>query len=452
MKLAVATLALALVQGGIAQEDATSSSQTDVGTCLTTASANASSNQDGDNEEIEWNDKASYYADANNVEYNVAYNLAGLAEMLGLEFDYDANDDANDEAAEEDQDDKENMYKSLASLGHVSYYDEELAKKLGLDSEDDFDKLDSILFALALSGGLKSMDSDSVATFFAAYTGYDPDAEVDADADADADADDDAQNNYENLNKLSEALYEWTLNTRIEAAIAQANIITIADCANAVDETDADDANADDADDANAAYDNNDCANAADTNYQNVLEILGDDDLDDEIIRTIQFKLAVKSGALEKYLETYASYGIVVDDWEGIFEGFAESISLEGDFKMDDIDTYLATDIYNTAYDVEELGCQAAMIDQFGEETAIDLGYVTDKAKSTIKTFLDSCASLSTGAIVGIAIAVLAVALLVAFLTYKCGRSKAAADKKAPLIDVNDKESVHSETSAEPEV
>ena len=93
------------------------------------------------------------------------------------------------------------------------------------------------------------------------------------------------------------------------------------------------------------------------------------------------------------------------------------------------------------------------MIDQFGEDEAIDLGYVTDKAKGAVKTFLDSvegCVNnLSTGAIVGIAIAVLAVVLLIAFLTYKCGRSKAATDKKAPLIDIDDKESVHSETSAE---
>ena len=70
MKLAVATLALALVQGGIAKEDATSTSQTTVGQCLTTASANADATQYANGEDqyangedaVEWNDKAAYYA------------------------------------------------------------------------------------------------------------------------------------------------------------------------------------------------------------------------------------------------------------------------------------------------------------------------------------------------------------------------------------------------------
>ena len=222
----------------------------------------------------------------------------------------------------------------------------------------------------------------------------------------------------EDNDQLSEALYDLSLHIRLEIALQNVD----------VENTNEDD--------------------AADDNVKNVLQYLGldYDDIDDEDLRDLEVKLAVKSGALYNYLYANAAYGSYIDDWETFLENFVASIGIEGDYKIDDIDAYLAADIYNAEYAVEEAGCQTAMVEQFGEEEAIDRGYLTEE-KSAFQTFIDACAeSLSTGSIVGIAVAVLTVALLIAFLTYKCGKSQGAADKKTPLIDVDDK---HSDTSSD---
>lgn len=152
----------------------------------------------------------------------------------------------------------------------------------------------------------------------------------------------------------------------------------------------------------------------------------------------IKLKLAVKSGDLTKYLMDNASYGQAVDDWDEFLQGFFQSIGME-DVNLDNIDPYLAADIYNMEYDVEEYGCKAAMISQFGKKEAASRGYI--EQTSLIKSFLDACDKLSAGAIAGISVAVLAVVALVAYTTYRIGRRSGAADKKAPLIDVSDKNS-----------
>ena len=422
MKLAVASLVLALVQGATAS---TTSSKSAAGQCLSAASSYASSNANGNATQYQnANDQASYYVDTSNIdsyeiESNFAYNLGGLAETLGIEFDYEGDDDAAEQDGQQDID----LYQTLATQGHVMAYDEELAEALGLYDQDDFAKFYFVLYDLAFAGrscGSNQQQGDDLVTSIIRNCGdvfYAFGVDL---SNMDLGDDDDNQDN----DQLSESLQELSLHVRIEMALDKIDTVN--------------------------AYSGTD---AADTNYENVLTFFDDVDLDDEAIRDIQVKLAIKAGALQGYLETYAGYGIVVDDWEGLLQKFFYSIGIDGEYELGDVDPYLAAEIYNAEYDVLEAGCQAAMIDQFGEDEAIDLGYVTDKAKGAVKTFLDSvegCVNnLSTGAIVGIAIAVLAVVLLIAFLTYKCGRSKAATDKKAPLIDIDDKESVHSETSAE---
>ena len=175
--------------------------------------------------------------------------------------------------------------------------------------------------------------------------------------------------------------------------------------------------------------------------FADLLELLGidEEELDDEDAMNIKLKLAVKSGDLTKYLMDNASYGQAVDDWDEFLQGFFQSIGME-DVNLDNIDPYLAADIYNMEYDVEEYGCKAAMISQFGKKEAANRGYI--EQTNFIKSFLDACADkLSAGAIAGISIAVLAVVALVAYTTYRIGRGKASADKKAPLISISDKES-----------
>ena len=183
--------------------------------------------------------------------------------------------------------------------------------------------------------------------------------------------------------------------------------------------------------------------------FADLLELLGidEEELDDEDAMNIKLKLAVKSGDLAKYLMDNASYGQAVDDWNEFLQGFFQSIGME-DVNLDNIDPYLAADIYNMEYDVEEYGCKAAMISQFGKKEAADRGYIeeeqtslSESLTSLSESFLDACENLSAGAIAGISVGVLAVVALMAYTTYRIGRRSGAADKKAPLIDVSDKNS-----------
>ena len=175
---------------------------------------------------------------------------------------------------------------------------------------------------------------------------------------------------------------------------------------------------------------------------------IGDRDLDDEDKMNIKLMLAVKSGDLTMYLLENAAYGsnIQGQDWEDVLEGFFQSIGMD-DINVDQIDTYTATDIYNAAYDVEEYGCEQAMIAQFGKRQATKRGYIEQTSlvdsvldavnidSNDLPSYLtDTEGNLTAGAAAGISIGAIAAVALISFGTYRVGRSYSSKDKRAPLI------------------
>lgn len=190
---------------------------------------------------------------------------------------------------------------------------------------------------------------------------------------------------------------------------------------------------------------------------------IGDRELDDDDKMNIKLMLAIKSGDLTKYLLENAAYGSNLEgqDWKNVLEGFFQSLGMlenrqynndeenydELDELIEKIDAYTATDIYNTAYDVEEYGCEQAMIAQFGNRQAGKRGYI--EQTSLVDSVLDAVnidrnnlpssftteeGNLTAGAAAGISFGVIAAVALVSFGAYKVGRSYSSKDKKAPLI------------------
>ena len=150
-----------------------------------------------------------------------------------------------------------------------------------------------------------------------------------------------------------------------------------------------------------------------------ILEELGldEEDLSDSDINSIKLKLAVRGGALEEYLKANAAYGSEVNDWDTMLQGFFEEQGIE-DMDLKDIDTYLAAYIYNTEYELEEYGCQQAMLNQFGTNGAKEYGYIEDS--NFIVDFFN--AALPYGDIAGIVIGVLAAVGIIGFFSYRRGK------------------------------
>jgi len=166
-----------------------------------------------------------------------------------------------------------------------------------------------------------------------------------------------------------------------------------------------------------------------DQGFNDLLEYFGYDegDIDDDEKAEMMMAMVIRDGALTSYLEQNAAFGTVVDDWEGIFQDFFEDIGIEGDFNFEELDTYLATEIYNQELDIEEAGCQQAMINQFGWRQAANYGYVTvdDNPVEAALNYVQMTAG-------GVAATVIAVAAVVGLVAYTMGKSKGSADKEAP--------------------
>lgn len=179
--------------------------------------------------------------------------------------------------------------------------------------------------------------------------------------------------------------------------------------------------------------------------FQQLLEHLdiGEDEIEDEdatmIMAKIAFRDAAMSGALNQYLKNNAAYGQKIEDWEEVIGGFLESVGLEGDFNLENIDPSTAAYIYHQELLVEEDGCQKAMIAQFGAKEAAIRGFVSGsvfESSSDSASFLSAAMNyvkMTPGGVAGTVIAVAAVVGLVAYVIgNKSGKKKAEADAEAP--------------------
>jgi len=175
-----------------------------------------------------------------------------------------------------------------------------------------------------------------------------------------------------------------------------------------------------------------------DNQFYNLLSSLdiSADELQDGDIMNIQLAIAVKSGALKEYLEANAAYGAIVEDWEGTIQGFFYSLGAE-DVDLGDISTYLAADIYNTAYDLEELSCQKAMLSQFGKKGAKKYGYLET---FTFTDFMNEAAEkgVTPGQLVGIVLASILGFVAMCVILYKNmmrkAEKKAQGSRRRPLL------------------
>jgi hypothetical protein len=175
-----------------------------------------------------------------------------------------------------------------------------------------------------------------------------------------------------------------------------------------------------------------------DNQFYNLLSSLdiSEDELEDGDIMNIQLAIAVKNGSLKEYLQANAAYGTVNEDWEGTIQGFFYSLGAE-DVDLEDISPYLAADIYNIAYDLEELGCQKAMLSQFGKKGAKKHGYLET---FTFTDFMNSAAEkgVTPGQIVGIVLACILGFVAMCLVLYKNlmrqAEKKAQGSRRRPLL------------------
>ena len=169
-----------------------------------------------------------------------------------------------------------------------------------------------------------------------------------------------------------------------------------------------------------------------DEEFRQLLERIGidEDELDRDDVMNIKLKLAVKSGALREYLEANAAFGSVVDDWEGLLQGFFQSLGIEGEFDLKDIDSYLAAYIYNIEYGLEEYGCQQAMLNEFGKSEAKDLGYI-ERTNPIAEFFSATAQKFTSGQTAGIVIGVLIAVGLFGLFAFRRGKKTGAKSRRS---------------------
>ena len=178
-------------------------------------------------------------------------------------------------------------------------------------------------------------------------------------------------------------------------------------------------------------------------------------DLDDETQMNILLMEEVRSGDLTLYLLENGFYGSnnQSNDWEHILaqyfmlQGIIDNYN-DAEQLFETMDEYTAGAIYNAVYDVEEYGCEQAMISQFGAWGASRQGFI-NQGGYMVDSFLDSInmnrnnlpsymldaeGNITAGAAVGISFGVIAAVAFISFGTYKVGRRYSSKDKKAPLI------------------
>ena len=173
--------------------------------------------------------------------------------------------------------------------------------------------------------------------------------------------------------------------------------------------------------------------------FADLLELLGidEDEIEDDDATSIMLKLAISSDDFTTYLMNNAAYGQEIDDFEEVLQGYFEATGIEGDINLEELDAYTAAAIYNKEMDVEEYGCQQAMIAQFGEQEAANQGYVSTTSEvasvsgDAVQTAMDFV-QMNAGAIAAIAIVAVVAVLGLALVSYAKGKRNGLAAAEAP--------------------
>ena len=163
--------------------------------------------------------------------------------------------------------------------------------------------------------------------------------------------------------------------------------------------------------------------------FTDLLELLGIDEgeIEDEDATSNMLQLAISSGALSTYLMNNAAYGQEIENFDELLQDFFETLGIEGEINLEDLDSYTAAAIYNEEMDAEEYGCQQAMIAQYGAWEAANQGYVVASEAVAVQAAVNS---MSPGAIAAIAI-IAVVGILGLVFTIDAKRKK----KEEPLMD-----------------
>ena len=173
--------------------------------------------------------------------------------------------------------------------------------------------------------------------------------------------------------------------------------------------------------------------------FADLLELLGidEDEIEDDDATSIMLKLAISSDDFTTYLMNNAAYGQEIDDFEEVLQGYFEATGIEGDIDLEELDAYTAAAIYNKEMDVEEYGCQQAMIAQFGEQEAANQGYVSTTSDvaavsgDAVQTAMDFV-QMNAGAIAAIAVVAVVAVLGLALVSYAKGKRNGLAAAEAP--------------------
>ena len=165
--------------------------------------------------------------------------------------------------------------------------------------------------------------------------------------------------------------------------------------------------------------------------FTDLLELLGIDEgeIDDEDATSNMLQLAISAGEYTRYITNNGAYGQEVDNFDELLQDFFETLGIEGDINLEDLDASTAAAIYNKEMDVEEYGCQQAMIAQYGEWEAANQGYVVASESEAVQAAMDSM-GLGPGAIA--AIAIIAVVGLIGLVFIIDAKRK---KKGEPLMD-----------------
>ena len=397
MKLAVASLILAsvaLLEGATAEE-----SSAQAGQCVAAVQAYAAASGNNGND-----DQAAYYAQyyyaeeeaAEEAETAITYNMQMLAEALGLN-----DQDGGGANAYDDQ-------------GYLMAYDAELAESMGFNEDNEEDRATFATFYQLTYELITNSDQ------YECVNNKDNQDNQEGDAEENEEEEEDiiqsilqeCQDLYEEagieVNDIDEdALKDLSLHIRMEDAITKGYLVI-----------------------QDGDYEQG---------YKDLLDYLGIDEneIEDEDATYIMSKLAVTSaiasGDLTTYLMNTAGFGQNIDDWNEVFQGFLQYLGIDGEINLEDLDAYTKAAIYNTEMGVEESTCQQAMIAQFGQQEAVNQGYVSEEAAAAMDSMTTmEYVQMNAGVIAAYTIIAVVAVIGLVLIAYAKGKNKGLSEAEAP--------------------